>query len=351
MRRPRAHTLVGAALGALLLAVIAFDQIWGGGHPSLTAVLLFWAILPTLTGYLSRALLGLDFPPLPIALVSLLEYPFVILGVVSALRRPHVRSARLATIGIVLVVAYVGAHATARIVLNLQSVNLRLVTHPNQAVASAAVDRLRGSGDEAAIPVLQQCLLELHARQGWVDNNTLDTLTSLGGTRGWEELLNSGRLSVAGPDARTWRAIVQSVREMSGNPYYAEARGGVKTDHLGEHDVAQLFAALARALSAHLGTAADGEAALTLMAIIKGRPDLCAMHLAVVPNGLRDKTAQAASDLVAVLTMAKAGPATDGNYDRQAALVRNEQTRLYAERDAVFNEWSEWAKSPTALCR
>jgi hypothetical protein len=42
--------LLGLA-AALLLVVFAADAISGGGHPSLSAVLLFWASYPTLSGY------------------------------------------------------------------------------------------------------------------------------------------------------------------------------------------------------------------------------------------------------------------------------------------------------------
>lgn len=342
---------VGGVLGVVLLVVIAADMMWGGGHPTLSAVLLFWALTPTLTAFLSRALLGVDFPPLAVALLGLIEYPLVVFGLVSALNRARFRSARIATFGVVLLVAYLGAQVAARVVLNLQSVNLQLVAHANAAVASAAVDRLRSSGDAAAIPALQQRLIEEHERQGWVDNNLLDTLTALGGARGWQNLLESGRLGVAGPDARTWRAIVQNVREMSENPYYADARGGVKSDHLGEGDVAQLFESLALKLAQRSSTESDSEAALTLLYVMKGRPELCAKHFAVVPNGLRDRTPQAALDLAGTLALIKAGPSADGLYDYQATLVKNEKARLATDRDAFADEWIAWAKSTTPLCR
>jgi hypothetical protein len=64
-RRSKALWLLLGLPAALLLAALASDLIWGGGHPSLSAVLLFWASYPTLAGYLSRELLGTDFlnPP------------------------------------------------------------------------------------------------------------------------------------------------------------------------------------------------------------------------------------------------------------------------------------------------
>ena len=66
--------LLGLPL-AFALLVLAADT-WSGGHPPLGAVLVQWAIYPTLTGYLSRAFLGSDyFPSFFIMLLGLMEYP------------------------------------------------------------------------------------------------------------------------------------------------------------------------------------------------------------------------------------------------------------------------------------
>ena len=341
---------VCGVLGVLLLIVIGADLIWGGGHPSLSAVLLFWALMPTLTTLLSRALLGVDFPPLPLALLGLIEYPVFFFGLVAVLRRARLDS-RTAAFGTAVFVAYLGVQLAARVMLNLDPVNLRLVAHANPGVASAAADRLRSTGNAAAVPALQQRLIEQHERQGWVDNSLLDTLTALGGAREWQHLLESGRLGVAGPDARTWRAIVQNVREMSGNPYYASARGGIKSEYLGEQDVARFLDALALELAERERATPDGEASLTLLYVMKGRPDLCAKYFVVVPNGLRDAAPQAAFDLAGNLALIKAGPAADGKYDYQAMIVKDERARLAGDRNALADEWIAWAKSSTPLCR
>jgi hypothetical protein len=74
-RRPKALWLLLGFPAALVLAVFAFDSIWGGGHPSLSALLLFWGSYPTLAGYLSRALSGSDFPSPLLMLLGFLEYP------------------------------------------------------------------------------------------------------------------------------------------------------------------------------------------------------------------------------------------------------------------------------------
>jgi hypothetical protein len=343
---------VCGVLGVLLLIVIGADLIWGGGHPSLSAVLLFWALMPTLTALLSRALLGVDFPPLPIALLGLIEYPLFLFGLAAVLRRARFRSARIAAFGFAVFVAYLGAQVATRVMLSLDAVNLRLVAHANPGVASAAADRLRASGDATAVPALQQRLLEQHERQGWVDQSLLDTLTSLGGARAWQQLLETGQLGVGGRDARTWRAIIQNVREMSGNPYYASARGGIKSDHLGEQDVAQLFDALALRLAERSSASPDSETSLTLLYVMKSRPDLCAKYFAAVPNGLRDNTPQQATyDLAGNLALIKAGPSADGKYDYQAMIVKDERARLAGDRNALAAEWIAWATSTTPLCR
>jgi hypothetical protein len=59
----KARWLFVAVPAALILGVLVFESVSGSGHPSLSAILLFWASYPTLTGYLSRALAGYEFPP------------------------------------------------------------------------------------------------------------------------------------------------------------------------------------------------------------------------------------------------------------------------------------------------
>ena len=47
----------------------------------------------------------------------------------------------------------------------------------------AAVDRIRESGDAAAVPALQQKLVEDFEREGSLEAGLLDALTVLGGAR------------------------------------------------------------------------------------------------------------------------------------------------------------------------
>jgi hypothetical protein len=342
---------VCGVLGILALIVIGFDLVWGGGHPPLSAILLVFAVAPTLTVLLSRALVGVDFPSLPIALFALIEYPLFVFGMMAVLRHARFRSARVARFGVAVLIAYLGAQVAARVALSLDTVNLRLLADANPWVARAAADRLSASGNAAAIPPMQQRLIEQHERQGWVDSSLLDALTALGGAKGWQDLLESGRLGVAGRDARTWRSIVANVREMSSNPYYTNSRGRITTRHLGDQDVARLFDALALELAERSRATADAEASLALLEVMKGRPDLCAKYFADVPNGLREGSSQAVYDLAGALALAKVGPSSDGNYDNQTAAWKHEQARLAGDRDALADEWTAWAKSTTPLCR
>jgi hypothetical protein len=233
--------------------------------------------------------------------------------------------------------------------LNLQSVNLRLMADANPAVSIAAVDRIRESGDAAAVPALQLKLVEDFERHGNIDAGLLDALTVLGGARGWQDLLDSGRLGVTGPAARAWRFIVENVRAMA-NPLFAEARGGVKSPDFRDEDIARLFDSLALELSERLQAAPDSEASLTLLSVMKERPDLCRKYFEFVPIGLRDATPQAAVDLVRSLALMKAGPSADFKYDYQAMITNNEMSRFARERDAVAEEWIAWAK-PNTPCR
>ena len=84
---PRKLSLLFALPPAVALVALAADMVWGGGHPPLGAVLVSWALYPTLTGYLSRAFLGSDFPSYFVILVGLLEYPLVGFGLGSIVAR------------------------------------------------------------------------------------------------------------------------------------------------------------------------------------------------------------------------------------------------------------------------
>jgi len=148
---------------------------------------------------------------------------------------------------------------------------------PTLPIAGAAVDRIRESGDPAALPRVQQKLLDDLSQQGHFEANLLDALTVVGGAKGWQDLLESERLGVAGREVWAWRFIINNVREMT-NPPYAASRGGVKSPYLGEGDIARLFDALALKLAERLKVAADSEASLTLLSVMKGRPDLCTKY-------------------------------------------------------------------------
>jgi hypothetical protein len=320
----------------------------GGGHPSLAGLLLFWGLYPTLTLYLSRALLGSEFPSPPLMLLGFVEYALVGVGLASLIGNSRGRAAG-SRIGVLALLVYIGAQVAAHVLLNLQPVNVRLLAHASREVSNAAVDRIRESGDAAAVPALQQKLVEDFERQGNIEAGLLDTLTVLGGARGWQDLLGSGRLGVMGPAARAWRFIVENVRAMA-NPLFAEARGGVKNPDFRAEDIARLFDSLALELVERLQAVPDSEASLTLLSVMKERPDLCRKYFKFVPIGLRDATPQAAVDLVRSLALMKAGPSADFKYDDQAMITNNEMSRFARERDAVAEEWIAWAKSNTP-CR
>jgi len=334
---------------ALLLVVLLLESIGGGGHPSLSAVLLYWASYPTLAGYLSRSLLGSDFPSTLLLFLGLMEYPLIAVGVASIIARSQRRVAAGGRVAIVALLLYVSAQGIAHLLLNLQSVNIRLMAHANSGVSMAAVNRLRDSDDTAAIPALQQKLVEDFERDGTLEAGLLDALTALGGARGWQDLLESGRFGVTGPAARAWRFIVENVRSMA-NPMFAESRGGVPSHGFSDQDIARLFDALALALAGRLQAAPDGEASLTLLAVMKERPDLCRKYFESVPIGLRDAAPQAALDLVQMLALMKAGPSANGQYDYQARITKDEMSRFARDRDAVAEEWIAWAKE-NAPCR
>ena len=128
---------------ALALLALAADMIWGGGHPPLGAVLVSWAIYPTLTGYLSRAFLRSDDPPPFIMLLGFVEYPFVGFGLGGIIALSKVRTDRLARVGAIAFLSYISAQVATHILLNLQTVNLRLASNASPAVSEAAIDLLR----------------------------------------------------------------------------------------------------------------------------------------------------------------------------------------------------------------
>ena len=334
---------------ALLLAAFVFDSIWGGGHPPLSAVLLIWALYPTLTLYVSRALLGVDFPSPLLMPLGLLEYALVGVGFASLIAKARGRGFPGARVAIVALFVYMSAQFSAHLLLNLQSVNLRLLANANPAVSIAAASRIRDSGDTGAVPALQQKLVEDFNHDGRLEAGLLDALTVLGGASGWQDLLDSGRLGTAGPAARAWRVIAENVRAMA-NPLFAEARGGVQSPDFRDEDIARFFDSLALALAERLKTAPDSEASLTLLSVMKERPDLCRKYFEYVPIGLRDAAPQAAVDLVRSLALMKAGPSADFKYDYQAMISNDEMSRFAKEHEAVAEEWIAWAKSNTP-CR
>jgi hypothetical protein len=99
-----------------------------------------------------------------------------------------------------------------------------------------------------------------------------------------------------------------------------------------------------------LQAAPDSEASLTLLSVMKERPDLCRKYFQFVPIGLRDATPQAAFDVVSTLALMKAGPEADFKYDYQAMITKDEMARFAQQHDVVAEEWIAWAKSATP-CR
>jgi hypothetical protein len=323
---------------------------WGGGHPPLGAVLVFWTLYPTLTGYLSRAFSGSDFPSFFITLLGLMEYPLMGFGLGSIIARAKSWADHRTRVGVIALLTYMSAQLAAHVLLNLQVVNLQLVSHASPAVSNAAVDRIRESGDSASLPTLQQKFVEEFGRQGFLTgDNLLDTLTLLGGAKGWQDLLESGRLGVAGGDARTWRFVINNVRAMT-NPPYADARGGIKSPYFRDADIARLIDALALRLAEHLEVTPDSEASLTLLTLMKERPDLCTKYLAIVPNGLRGQRSQATLEIVGTLAAMRSGQPAGSIYNAQAFLSREEIVRVGREQTAVANEWAAWAQSDASPC-
>ena len=149
----KALWLVLGLLAALLLAVFVVESFWGGGHPSLSGMLLVWGLYSTLTLYLARALLGVEFPPPDLMVVGFLEYALVGFGLASLVARLRGKVVARGRTAIVAFLIYMGAQVAAHVLLNLQSVNVRLMADTNPAVSIAAVNRIRESGDTAAVPV------------------------------------------------------------------------------------------------------------------------------------------------------------------------------------------------------
>lgn len=347
---PLVLALLFALPSAVALLILAVDP--GGGHPPLGAVLVDWTTAPTLSRYLSRALTGSDFPSPVVMLLGLMEWALVGFGLGSIIVRLQGWTATdlRGRLGMVAFVGYLTAQLGAHAALNLQAVNLRLLSR-SPAVSEAAVERIRQSGDSGSVPALQQKLIEeLETREFPSETNLIDTLTQLGGAKGWQDLLESGRLGVADRDARTWRGIIHNVREMT-NPLYADARGGAKSPYLGSEAVARLSDALALRLSQHLTAIPDSEASLTLLTVMKGRPDLCSKYFSIVPNGLRGAFSQATLDVVGNLAAIRSGRPPDSVYNYEALLPREEIVRVSREQTVVADEWAAWARSDASPCR
>ena len=172
--------------------------------------------------------------------------------------------------------------------LNRQDVNLRLLADPNRGVSRAAVARLAASGDGGAVPALQDRFMQAFEDYGNADEALIVTLTQLGGAKGWQDLLESGRLGVRENEARMWQRIIRFVRYMA-DPEYAAMHGAAKTAYLSDEDIARLSDALASRLAEVLRVTPDSDASLTLIALMYGRRDV-AKYFVLVPNGLRDQT-------------------------------------------------------------
>src|SRR4029079_9578855 len=113
-------------------------------------------------------------------------------------------------LGISLLVAYIAAQLGAHVVLNQQAVNVRLLANPNPGVSNAAVAPLAASCDSGAVPALQDRFMQTFERYGNADEALIQTLTQLGGAKGWQDLLESGRLGVRKHEARMWGFIIQT---------------------------------------------------------------------------------------------------------------------------------------------
>jgi hypothetical protein len=345
---PRRLALLFALLP--LIAWVTLGVGPGGGHPSLGGVLITGATFPTLAAHLSRALEGSDFPsPLFIVLGSL-EYPLVGYGVGSLVA--HVTSSSSSRRGILLLVAYIAAQLGAHVMLNQQAVNLRLLADPNPGVSRAAVARLAASGDGGAVPTLQGRFMQAFEDYGNADEALIVTLTQLGGAKGWQDLLESGRLGVRENEARMWHRIIRFVRYMA-DPEYAAMRGAAKTAYLGEEDIARLSDALASRLAEVLRVTPDSDASLTLIAVMNGQRDLCAKYFVLVPNGLRDQTNRDKTnvELARVLAAIKQGQSPDTADAFLGSLAKEDIIRLEQEPAAVADEWASWAASEAAPCR
>ena len=341
-----------ALLFALLpvIGAVTLGLGLGGGHPSLGGVLVMGAAVPTLAAYLSRALEGSDFPSLPFLVLGALEYPLVGYGIGSLIARITSSSSGLR--GILLLVAYIAAQVGAHVVLNRQDVNLRLLADPNRGVSRAAVARLAASGDGGAVPALQDRFMQAFEDYGNADESLIVTLTQLGGAKGWQDLLESGRLGVRENEARMWQRIIRFVRYMA-DPEYAAMHGAAKTAYLSDEDIARLSDALASRLAEVLRVTPDSDASLTLIAGMYGRRDLCAKYFVLVPNGLRDQTNrdQTNVELARVLAAIKQGQSPDTTDVFLGSLAKEDIVRLEQEPAAVADEWASWAASEAAPCR
>ena len=340
-----------ALLFALLpvIGAVTLGLGLGGGHPSLGGVLVMGAAVPTLAAYLSRALEGSDFPSLPFLVLGALEYPLVGYGIGSLIARITSSSSGLR--GILLLVAYIAAQIGAHVVLNRQDVNLRLLADPNRGVSRAAVARLAASGDSGAVPALQDRFMQAFEDYGTADEALIVTLTQLGGARGWQDLLESGRFGVRENEARMWHRIIRFVRHMADPD--ATIPGAGKSAYLGDEDIARLSDALASRLAEVLRGAPDSDASLTLIAVMYGRRDLCAKYFVLVPNGLRDQTNRDRTnvELARVLAAIKLGQSPDTADAFVGDLAKEDLIRLGQEPAVLADEWASWAASEAAPCR
>jgi hypothetical protein len=350
-RLPRNLSLFFSVVPAIALVALAADTIWGGGHPPLGAVLASWALYPTLTGYLSQALLGDSLTSLAIMLLGFMEYPLVGFGLGSVIARSRDWTDRPVRVGLIAFLSYVGVQLTAHALLNTRTINTRLMSSSHPSVSRGAIERTTASGDAASLPILQEKFLHEFGRQrSRNDDVLLDAVTQLGGAKGWQDLLDSGRLGVKDGEARTWRYIINNVREMT-NPLYAAARGGVHSPYLRDEDVGRLIEALARKLAEHLEMTPDSEASLTLLTVMKGRPDLCANYLHTVPNGLRERISQATYDVAGTLAAIKGGHPPDSIYNYHVYLSPEAIARIGREQTAVADEWTAWATANPSACQ
>jgi len=117
----------------------------------LSAVLVYWALYPTLTGYLSRALLGSDFPSAFLVLLGLMEYPLVGFGLAWLKSRSQAQARHRARLGLIVLLIYAGAQLGAHFLLNQPPVPLITSFYSARNATAGSIRAARRAGRSVAI--------------------------------------------------------------------------------------------------------------------------------------------------------------------------------------------------------